>query len=346
MTGSTRFTALLAACCLFGGCAPEQADTVQQIKIGVTQYKQDDTFIGLISDNLAAIAKQRELEDGVKITVNFEDGRGNQGIQNDQVEKFLSQGYDAICVNEVDRTAAAFIIDKAKAAGVPVVFFNREPVEEDLLRWDKVYYVGSDAGEIGDMQGRIVAEAFRRAPEADRNGDGVLQYVMLEGEPGHQDAVIRTEYSIRRLNQEGLQTEKLANDTANWQRAQAMTKMSQWISAYGERIEVVISNNDDMALGALDAYRAAEIENLPLIVGTDATPAAIEAVEKGRMTGTVVNDAQAQAQAIFDIAYCLSQGIDPEGRVEGLEGRYVFTPPSSYVSPEPASGPKAATPPG
>lgn len=332
---SARFTAFLALCCLLGGCAPAKTDPVRQFKIGVTQYKQEDTFISLISDDLAAIAKQREMEDKVKITVNFEDGRGNQGIQNDQVEKFLSQGYDAICVNEVDRTAASFIIDKAKAAGVPVVFFNREPVEEDLMRWDKVYYVGSDAGEIGDLQGRIIADSFQENPKADRNGDGVLQYVMLEGEPGHQDAVIRTEYSTRRLKLEGIQTEKLANDTANWQRAQGMTKMSQWIAAYGNRIEAVISNNDDMALGALDAYRAAEITDLPLMVGADATPSAVEAVESGRMTGTVVNDAQAQAQAIFEIAYALAKGVDPAVHVPELKGRYVFTPPYRYEAPAP-----------
>lgn len=331
MTGTSRVAALLAACCMLSGCSSVKTEVVRQFKIGVTQYKQEDTFIGLISSSLAAIAKQRELEDGVKITINFEDGRGNQGIQNDQVEKFLSQGYDAICVNEVDRTAAAYIIDQAKAAGVPVVFFNREPVEEDLMRWEKVYYVGSDAGEIGDLQGQIIADAFLAKPEADRNSDGILQYVMLEGEPGHQDAVIRTEYSIRRLKLEGIQTEKLANETANWQRAQGMTKMSQWITAHGDKIEAVISNNDDMALGALDAYRAAEITDLPLIVGADATPAAVEAVDQGRMTGTVVNDAQAQAEAIFGLAYCLAQGLDPQGRVEGLKGRYVFTPPASYT---------------
>lgn len=331
MTGINRIAALVTACCLFSGCSGAETDGVRQFKIGVTQYKQEDTFIALISNHLAAIAKQRELRDGVKITVNFEDGRGNQGIQNDQVEKFLSQGYNAICVNEVDRTAASYIIDKAKAAGVPVVFFNREPVEEDLLRWDKVYYVGSDAGEIGDLQGQIIADAFLSKPEADKNGDGILQYVMLEGEPGHQDAVIRTEYSIRRLNLEGIQTEKLANDTANWQRAQGMTKMSQWIAAHGNRIEAVISNNDDMALGALDAYRAAEITDLPLIVGADATPAAVEAVDGGRMTGTVVNDAEAQARAIFEIAYSLAQGLEPSGHVDGLKGRYVFTPPAAYL---------------
>lgn len=122
------------------------------------------------------------------------------------------------------------------------------------MRWDKVYYVGAEAGKSGVMQGELVAEAYRADPEAlDRSGDGVLQYVMLEGEPGHQDSLLRTEYSIKAVTSANVTTEKLANDTANWNRGQAASRMSQWIDQFGGRIEVVFANNDDMALGALDA---------------------------------------------------------------------------------------------
>ena len=330
-------TALLlsAALCLTlfsGGCSDSddsQNPDLRQIKIGMTVYRQDDTFISTLSGYFLETAKARESRDKVKISVNVMDGKGNQGIQNGQVDKFLSQGYDVICVNEVDRTAASVIIDKAKSANIPIVFFNREPVEEDMQRWDRAYYVGAIASESGVLQGRIVSNLFNQNPElVDRNGDGKIQYVMLEGEPGHQDAAIRTEYSIKTVTGAGISVEKLANDTANWQRAQASAKMGQWLKdeEIGPRIEVVFSNNDDMALGAIDAYRAAGIEDLPVIVGIDATPPAREAIKEGTLTGTVLNDAKGQAEAIFELAYALSTGRDVKEAVPRLEGQYVWLP--------------------
>ena len=227
------------------------------IRVGVALYQQNDTFIATIVSSLEAAAREREADEGLKITLNITDGRGSQATQNEQIDRFLSTGYDVICVNLVDRTAAAVIVDKAKSAGIPLIFFNREPVREDIMRWDKVYYVGAEAGKSGVMQGELVAEAYRADPEAlDRSGDGVLQYVMLEGEPGHQDSLLRTEYSIKAVTSANVTTEKLANDTANWNRGQAASRMSQWIDQFGGRIEVVFANNDDMALGALDACRA------------------------------------------------------------------------------------------
>lgn len=332
-----RFHQMLSvACCLslLAGCytgSGTTASTLAQIKIGVTVYTQDDTFISTVRQNIEQLAKERETQDGVKITLNVQDGRGNQSIQNDQVDKFIAQGYDVICVNEVDRTNASVIIDKARAADIPVVFFNREPVEEDMQRWDKVYYVGSIPREAGEMQGTIVADLYEESPElVDKNGDGKLQYVMLEGEPGHQDAAVRTEYCIKKLTSSGIAVEKLANETANWQRSQAYTKMTQWLEnpEISDRIEVVFSNNDDMALGAIDAYAAAEITALPVIIGMDAIPPALEAVRAGTLTGTVRNDGRGQAEAIFNIAYALATGADVRQAAPRLVGKYFWTPHS------------------
>ncbi len=126
-------------------------------------YQQNDTFIATIVSSLEAAAREREADEGLKITLNITDGRGSQATQNEQIDRFLSTGYDVICVNLVDRTAAAVIVDKAKSAGIPLIFFNREPVREDIMRWDKVYYVGAEAGKSGVMQGELVAEASTAA---------------------------------------------------------------------------------------------------------------------------------------------------------------------------------------
>ena len=123
-------------------------------------------------------------------------------------------------------------------------------MEEDLDRWEQAYYVGSKADRAGILQGQIVLEALEEDPAAlDRSGDGVLQYVMLEGEPGHQDALLRTEYCIKTLTEAGVAVEKLDSNNADWVRGQALLRMQQWLETYGDEIEVVFANNDDMALG-------------------------------------------------------------------------------------------------
>jgi len=312
----------------FCGCdAGGTRDKIETIKIGVTLYRKDDTFISSICTYLEKAAKQMETETGKKIIVNIVDGQSSQALQNDQVESFISQSYDVICVNMVDRTAAAVIVDKAKTASIPVIFFNREPVEEDLRLWSRAYYVGADAAESGQLQGEIIANAYKSNHAAiDKNGDGKIQYVMLEGEQGHQDALLRTEYSIKAITGAGIKVEKLANDTANWQRAQGSAKMAQWLTKFGDRIEVVFCNNDDMALGAIDALKAGKQKVKPVVVGIDATESGLNAMKDGSMFGTVFNDAQKQAKAIFDLSYSLAQRESASSRVDLQNEHYVRIP--------------------
>ena len=222
------FAGSLLAALLLAGCGREKETPT--VRIGVALYQQEDTFISTVVQQLEQLARAEEQRRGIKINLNLADARSSQSAQNEQVDRFLQQGYDMLCVNLVDRTAAAVIVDKAQAADVPVVFFNREPVEEDLARWDRAYYVGSPAATAGTLQGKIVLDAWREDPASiDRNGDGVIQYVMLEGEPGHQDALMRTEYSVKALMTAAVPVEKLANDNANWERGQASLRMEQWL---------------------------------------------------------------------------------------------------------------------
>lgn len=151
---------------------------------------------------------------------------------------------------------------------------------------------------------------------------------MLEGEPGHQDSLLRTEYAIKALTDGGVEVERLARDTANWNRAQAAARMRQWLEDYGDQIEVILSNNDDMALGAIDALSETdqELEDWPLIVGVDATAPALEAVAAGQLYGTVLNDAKGQAQAMVDLALALYTGEDPAQAVALEDGHYIWLP--------------------
>ena len=128
------------------------------IRIGVALYRGDDTFISTVRAALEERAKAYEQETGIKVVMDIVDAKLNQNTQNSQVERFISLGYDALCVNIVDRSAASIIIDKAMDAGIPVVFFNREPVEEDMNRWEKLYYVGADAKESAVLQGAVLVD--------------------------------------------------------------------------------------------------------------------------------------------------------------------------------------------
>ena len=323
----SRLSLLLALLLLLPSCGGEEEDGI--LRIGVTLYSQDDTFISSMSQSLEQLAQEEESRIGQKIILFISDSRHNQTTQMDHVDRFLARGCDILCVNMVDRTGAAVIVDKAEAEGVPLVFFNRQPVDEDIQRWEHTYYVGASAQESGTLEGELVLNAWTSDPARwDRNGDGVVQYVMLEGEPGHQDSLLRTEYAIQTIADGGVEVERLARDTANWNRAQASARTARWLEEFGGQVEVILSNNDDMALGAIDALKETErpLEDWPMVVGIDATKPALEALEAGELYGTVFNDAQGQAKAMLDLALALYHGEDPAQAVALEEEHYVWLP--------------------
>ncbi|MBT1278382.1 galactose ABC transporter substrate-binding protein [Thermoanaerobacter sp. CM-CNRG TB177] len=293
--------------------------------IGVAIYKFDDTFMTSVRDNIAKAAEG-------KAKVDMVDSQNSQPVQNDKVDLFITKKVNALIINPVDRTAAGTIIDKAKQANIPVVFINREPLPDDLKKWDKVYYVGAKAEQSGTLQGEIMADYWKSHPEADKNHDGVMQYVMLMGEPGHQDAELRTKYSIEAVKEAGIKVQELAKDTAMWDRVKAQDKMAAFLAAYGDKIEAVFANNDDMALGAIEALKAAGYfkngKYIP-VVGVDATVPGIQALKEGTLLGTVLNDAKNQAKAAFMLAYVLAQGQTPTKENIGYDitdGKYVWIP--------------------
>ncbi len=317
---------LCAALLLTGCAAAEKKDEKNSIRIGVSLYRGDDTFINNIRGELEKCAKDYEQEMGVKVSMDIQDAKGSQNTQNNQVERFLSLGCDVLCINPVDRTAASVIIDKAMAAEIPVVFFNRQPVEEDMDRWDQLYYVEAAAKESAVLQGSIVVDRYRESPESlDQNGDGVVSYVLLEGESSHQDSLIRTEWSVQTLKDGGVPIEKITGGIANWERSQASALMEQWLEKYPGQIELIVCNNDDMALGAIDAMERAEISGIS-VVGIDGTTPGLEAVESGRLMGTVSCDKERYAGAIFHIAVSRALGREIPPEIELEEGKYYQCP--------------------
>lgn len=299
----------------------------QVLKVGVILYRREDEFISSLSRELEKEIKKIEERYHQKINIKIVDSRNDQSLQNSQVDNFIRNDYDVIAVNMVDRTVSSMIINRGKQADIPIIFFNREPVAEDINIWEKVYYVGTHAKEAGTMAGDIVVTNYFNQPDAlDRNGDHKLQYVMLEGEEDHQDAMLRTEATVAAIVNQGIELEKLDWAIADWMRPLAYENMKKWIGLYGDDIELVLSNNDEMALGAIEAMKEMNVEPLPFIVGIDGTAGALESIERGQLSGTVMNDRVTQARGIGILSYALGNHLDPKDYLPELEGKYLWVP--------------------
>lgn len=255
------------------------------------------------------------------------DGQNSQIIQNEDIDKWINAEVPLLIINPVDRLSVYSIIEKAKKSGTKIIFFNREPLAQDMALYDSVYYVGADAAESARIQAEIIMELFGNDPQLnkfDKNGDGIIQAVILKGEQGHQDAEARTKVVVETLIQAGYRVEVLDISIANFDRQTGKTAMDGLIATHGQNIEVVISNNDAMALGAIESLtekgyfidtdkngkidRASEVW-IP-VVGIDGLDFAMEQIDAGYLYGTVFNDSQNMAEAIVELANLLINGED------------------------------------
>ena len=314
---------LVIGCIVFQSRSNIEKEEKKTLRIGVTLYRGDDSFINNLCRKMEEQVKAYEKDTGIRIVLDIVNGKGSQNTQNSQVDRFVSLGVDVICVNMVDRSAASYIINRAMEGDIPVVFFNREPVEEDMNRWEKLYYVGEDAKESAVLQGNILVDAYNEDPSSlDLNKDGKVSYVLLEGETNHQDSLIRTEWSIQTLKDGGVPLEKITGGIGNWEKSQGSAWMEKWLDEYPNEIELVISNNDDMALGAADALERKKITAPIKIVGIDGTPQGIEGLESGKLFGTVQCDSDEYASVIFKIASAAGLGHDVQKEIELKDGKY------------------------
>lgn len=302
--------------------AVEQSKPTEKLKIGFTAYKYDDNFIALYRKVVEAEADR----DKEKFELLMNDSENSQQKQNDQIDIMIEKKVSAFAINLVDPGAGQTVMEKIKPTGIPLIFYNKKPGKEVIDGYDKAYYVGIDPNAQGIAQGELIMKLWKANPDLDLNKDGKIQYVMLKGEPGHPDAEARTVYSIKTLNENGIETEELHLDTAMWDTAQAKDKMDAWLSGpNADKIEVVICNNDGMAFGAIESMKAAG-KNLP-VFGVDALPEAIVKIENGEMAGTVLNDAKGQGVATWEMAKNLAEGKAPaEGTDIKLVDKEVLVP--------------------
>lgn len=325
-----KISVLLFTLLLMTGCNKSNLNQNDQIHIAVSAYNLNDIFITELTQYIKQSAREEEGRSGTKIIIDIYDAQSLQIKQKNQMDDFIKRKYDVICMNLVDRTVASTMIDKAEKAEIPLIFFNREPVKSDIELWDKVYYVGSQSANTGYLEGMIVKDMYDADPAyIDKNQDHIIQYVLMEGEQGHQDALIRSETCLYPFTEDKIALEYLDSAIANWRRSEGKEQMKNFLDTYGDMIEVVFSNNDEMALGVLEEIeeRGANIK----VVGIDGTMAALQAVKNGKLLGTVLNDSKKQGENIFQLAYRLTKGISTDDLIESDDHR-LYTPSIAITS--------------
>lgn len=293
----------LVAC----GGSSKPASSVKTYNVGVAIYQYNDNFMTLYRQEIENYFKTLET-DTVKYKITMVDGKNDMGEQTNQIESFITQKMDVIICNLVQTSSAEVIIDKVVAADIPLVLINREPLGDNgdesypgILNNPKVCYVGADARQSGTYQGEIVLALDNKG---DINGDGVVSYVMVVGDPENPDAQYRTEYSIKALTDAGVQVKELTKQVGNWDQTKGQEIAASALTQFGNDVEVIFCNNDGMALGAAAAISAAgrTVGKDIYLLGVDALDECQEMVKNGTMTGTVLNDHIGQSHTAVDVA--------------------------------------------
>lgn len=288
-------------------------------KVGICIYQFSDNFMTLFRTELENYLIELGFS---KDNITIQDGANDQATQSNQIDAFIADGVDLLIINPVNSSSAESITDKVVAANIPLVYVNREPSEDEEKRWEdngwNVTYVGCDARQSGTMQGEIIADLG--LDTIDKNGNGKVDYIMIEGDPENVDAKYRTEFSVKALEDAGLEVNQLDDQVGNWDQATAQQLVANDLSQFGDDVEVVFCNNDAMALGALQAIQAAgrTIGKDIYLVGVDALTDAVQNIVDGNFTGTVFNDYFGQAQGAANLAVKFLKGeeVDPVNMVD------------------------------
>lgn len=305
------------------GCEPKE------IKVGVLIYDETDTFMqefkNTIINNL----------DGFSYEVYY--ASNSQSIQNKQIIDLVKAGIDVLVINAVDRLAASSMAEFADKNNIPVVFINREPLEADIVEYERVYYVGADANSLGIRQAEAAHLIFNDPsnlnPKYDKNSDNIIQTIILKGEQSHQDAEKRTRMSIERLRELGYEVELLSTSVANWRRDLAFQKTAELFLMF-DNIELILSNNDDMALGAIDYLLSKGIfikedsetfNQNTVIISVDGTLVGKKAIKDGLLYATVLNDSVIQGKAVATlINYVINNKDFKDFPYDMIKDRYIF----------------------
>ncbi len=263
--------------------------------IGFVSNNFNDTFQTYI--NKAAEDFVNETSD---LNITFADAQEDVIKQQDLVNTFIAKGVDALIVVPVDTSAMDPITRGAKEAGIPLCYVNRNPFGNGAVPED-VFYVGSQEIIAGELQMKYMGKLL--------GGKGAVAILM--GKLDNEGALKRTEGNEKIIKEQFPDIKVLAKETGNWQRDQGMTLTENWLTVYGSSLKGILANNDEMALGAVEALKAANRTDI-YVIGVDAIPDAKTAVENGSLSATVLQDAKGQGRGAAEIVYKVLKGGKPD----------------------------------
>jgi len=280
--------------------------SMDPINVGVVFYRFDDPYVVSLKQSLENIEEKNEG----KVKFSFYDSKNDKVIQNQNINTLLENGnVNVLILSLVDLiNDPKEIINKIKDKNIPVIFASKRilKVDENIVKsYDKAYYVVPDSEQAGRLQGEILANIWNKNT-IDTNKDDVMQYVMLQGGVSSMETNDRTKYSIMTIKDAGIKVEQLASEVCNWDENLAREKMEGLLVRYGNKIEVVIANNDVMAIGAVKALqkygynKGGNTKTIP-VVGIDAIPESLDFIKKGYMSGTVLQDPDIMAEEFYEV---------------------------------------------
>lgn len=286
---------LLASLCVAIGIVAMSSAQAGQWRIGYSCSNFNDIFQIYVVD-----AAKAEVAKNPGVSLEVMDAQEDIIRQQDQVNNMIQNGVDALIVVPVDTAAVSTIEAAAKEAKLPLVYVNRNPYPDGNLP-ENVYYVGTDSILQGRMQMEYLGEKM--------GGKGNI--VILLGILTNESAFNRTKGNKDVIAEKYPNIKVLAEETANWQQDQSMTVMENWITAYGDQINAVVSNNDNMVLGAISAIENAGMADKVLTIGVDATIDALQAIVAGRQGATVLQDPIGQGKGSIEVCIKLLNGEKP-----------------------------------
>ena len=332
---------VLALCMVAALCVSAFAEEKTEFDIRALIWKYDDTYGSSVRQAMTDAVE--ELSEELGLTINFQmyDAADDMAKQVEQANMIVNEHPDFVIINLAEVASGQQLVDLFTEAGIPFLFYNKEPSEEtvqSVVVDSGSIFIGTTPREAGDMQGEILADIWAADQSIDLNGDGKLQFVELEGEPNNPEAIARTKYSEETAVLNGVPLEAALEEyilVANWDTAQANEKFAPVFAAHPE-IEVVFVNNDDMGTGVVAALMqegfntGKEGDPKLVVIGVDATDAALESIKNGGMTATVKQDGDAMGYANIAIALNYLQtgswleGTDYEYAADGYSVRIPY----------------------
>ncbi len=307
-----RISFLLVCTLALLACGNEKKEEKQEMSkandkpnIGLLIYSDKDPYIQIVT-------KYMKEYIGDRANLIIQNANNDQFTQNQQFNTLLADKVDVLAINLVVPAEVHYMLDQGEKTDTPLVFFNREPDVEALKPYNNAAFVGTKAEHAGILQGNLINKLWKSG-KYDTNKDGVFQYIMIQANTDNAESLARTEHSIYQAQKKHKIKLKQVGDTllADWNEQEAYKDIKQIWPAFGDQIELIVSNNDSMALGAIKALNEhgynlgnnKEGSKFIPVIGVDAIPEAIKAIEEGRMSATVRQDGKMLAKATVDLLF-------------------------------------------